>query len=308
MCTVSFSPSGTDSMTLTITKCRWLAVLLLIAAGFIAVHTLRRVSFHISEPIIRNGRGRRSLVLEAFELTAARARERLALDNGVSTDAFGSVDVSLPLPAAYLRIANGEGGGQLMKTFAGEELLRTYGKQCIVYGIGIAHTLLWEVKMAQLGCTVHAFDCTSDVAALSAEAASTGVTFHPWCIGKQRPFEGNNYAIKKDSIYAFYTLKEVMEKLGHQQVDVLKMDIEGFEWQILEEEIIPALSPPLQILFELHTEGAKKEFVPQQVVLGRDRKAVNRAFMQLHDAGYRVVSKELNGGDMACAEFALVLL
>ena len=44
-----------------------------------------------------------------------------------------------------------------MKSYAARELLKAYGKQCVVYGIGIADTLLWEAEMAKLGCTVHAF-------------------------------------------------------------------------------------------------------------------------------------------------------
>lgn len=82
----------------------------------------------------------------------------------------------------------------------------------------------------------------------------------------------------------------------------------GFEWGILQSEIIDGGSRPTQLLFELHTQRANPYFVPPNVVEGKDRASVNRLFLALHNIGYRVVSKEINGGDRACAEFALALV
>ncbi len=142
-----------------------------------------------------------------------------------------------------------------------------------------------------------------------------GVHFYPWCVGQKKPFEGNTYtAGHREDAFIFKSLREIMMELGHARLDILKMDIEGFEWTVLEQEVLPLAmttppqAAPLQLLFELHTEGANPRFVPQGVVKGRGRAAVNALFLSLLEAGYRVVSKEINGGDLACAEFSLVKL
>jgi hypothetical protein len=261
-----------------------------------------------------HGHGRRkelgSIILESFALTADQARHVLATDSGDPTSVFGSVDVSLELSPRYLSVAqNQHERDQLMKTFVGSEVFEDRG--CVVFAAGIADTLKWEAAMAALGCIVHAFDCTSDVAKMGTEAAATGVVFHPWCIGTRSSFGQSRYASAADnSTYVFRTLSEVMDLLGFARVDILKFDIEGFEWELFEGSLLPAATAqagPQQLLFELHTEGANPEFVPQHLVKGRGRLAVNSLFMALHDAGYRVVAKEVNPGDPACAEFSVAL-
>merc|ERR1712003_512187 len=55
-----------------------------------------------------------------------------------------------------------------------------------------------------------------------------------------------------------------------------------------------------------HTEGSKPIAVPPHLVEGKGYVEVNRLFLALHDAGYRVVSREMNEVDEKCAEFVLV--
>merc|ERR1712039_519870 len=113
------------------------------------------------------------------------------------------------------------------------------------------------------GCKTHAFDCTVDPA--SPVVAGKSFTFHNWCIGEEGAGfnAGNGYLRGKQRTVQFKKLSETMQLLGHNSVDVLKFDIEGYE-------------------------------------------EVNRLFLALHDAGYRVVSREMNEVDEKCAEFGLV--
>merc|ERR1719277_1594134 len=97
-----------------------------------------------------------------------------------------------------------------------------------------------------------------------------------------------------------------MTELGHTYLDVLKFDIEGFEWKLFETEILPSKRLPEQISFELHTQKASPYFVPQENVADKDFVAVNQLFLSLYQLGYRVSSKEVNNGDPACAEFVMV--
>ena len=84
------------------------------------------------------------------------------------------------------------------------------------------------------------------------------------------------------------------------------MDIEGSEWLILEEQL--ELVQPQQIFFELHTAESNPEFVPRELVKGKDRMAVNQLLLKLYDKGYRVIDKNLNIGDTSCAEISMVLI
>merc|ERR1712194_370636 len=96
----------------------------------------------------------------------------------------------------------------------------------------------------------------------------------------------------------FKTLADTMKQLGHKYVDFLKFDIEGFEWQLFETQILKskATASPEQIAFELHTEKANASFVPADNVKGKGYVQVNRLFKSLYDIGYRVTSKEVNPG------------
>jgi len=47
------------------------------------------------------------------------------------------------------------------------------------------------------------------------------------------------------------TLDKIMRKLGHEKIDILKMDIEGAEYEVIEDIIEKSIFPG-QILIEFH--------------------------------------------------------
>ena len=137
-------------------------------------------------------------------------------------------------------------------------------------------------------------------------------------------------------------MEEIRRRLGHSSssIDLLKFDIEGYEWDFIEDVLLRPLRPerrqpnhadqddvniqnvqqlqqqdenhdhdflPFQIAFELHTRGANRRFVPESISRNKGRKEVNQLFWDLyHLGGYRVVDKALNFGDKSCAEFVLI--
>ena len=74
--------------------------------------------------------------------------------------------------------------------------------------------------------------------------------------------------------------------------------------QEVGEDVIDTL--PQQLLMEIHTKWASPKAVPPELVRDADKQAVNSLFMMLFKLGYRVVNKEINIYDHACAEFSLV--
>lgn len=123
--------------------------------------------------------------------------------------------------------------------------------------------------------------------------------------------EGNLYSkatSKTEKDFKFLSLRETMQTLGHTKVDIFKFDIEGFEWKLLESEILNAPSDrylPNQLLFEVHLEGVTPLAVPPHLVKGKRRHQVNELILKLFNLGYRVVHKECNDPIVVC-ELALI--
>jgi hypothetical protein len=234
---------------------------------------------------------------------------------------FEAVQVELHLPVPLIDHIPVEGGAHEKGLFGGKNLVGMADmkkKGCVVYSLGVAGDSTFEQNMnSTIGCEVHAFDCTINANAKSVKGKS--FQFHEWCIGNSKDTEEKdidmsglegNY-LKGDNVgkqLVFKTLGQSMKELGHSSMDLLKFDIEGFEWQLFENELLKGSVKPKQISFELHTDGAKPWAVPKGNSDGKKNHEVNKLFLGLHKLGYRVVSKEVNLHDKACAEFVMVLV
>lgn len=262
-------------------------------------------------------RGLPPVAWRAFEALADQKRYKLEVGCGdtagpahpeVRGSVFEAVEISLPLQPPIIKHDPALGSGQGDKNIVGMNQMTRGGHRCIVYGMGIAHDPSFELQMQRAGCETHAFDCTVDPK--DPVVAGKPFTFHHWCIGQRSnvSFANNIYVHGQegDKQMQFKSLADTMAQLGHTYVDLLKFDIEGFEWKLFETEILSSKNPPEQISFELHTQKANPAYVPPSLVSDKGYVQVNRLFRSLHDKGYRVVSKELNSGDPACAEFVVL--
>jgi len=98
---------------------------------------------------------------------------------------------------------------------------------CVVYSIGSAGETSFEQEvLARTLCTLHAFDPTLTAQQAKEVAAVVGDrNFHSVGLGVDDGRLGTMPTKK---------LSTIMKDLGHEWVDVLKMDIEGGEWQVLK--------------------------------------------------------------------------
>mmetsp|Transcript_7304 Transcript_7304/g.18146 ORF Transcript_7304/g.18146 Transcript_7304/m.18146 type:complete len:984 (+) Transcript_7304:71-3022(+) len=193
--------------------------------------------------------------------------------------------------------------------------------ECVVFVAGISEDYLqesyFEKQMAKQ-CKVYAFDCT--VTDRSGKMADDGIDFSPVCIGsdqnanigsvyqEQHKVE-NELETNGNQNFKFRSLFELMEQKNITQLSMLKMDIEGHEWQLLEQltelwEKNESLLPD-QIAFELHTKYANEAYVPQELVGNKGRDEVNDLFSLLNEMGYYIISKDINQGDPSCSEFVV---
>eukprot|EP01038_Epipyxis_sp_PR26KG_P017193 gene17193-23691_t len=169
---------------------------------------------------------------------------------------FADLNIQLHIESKYVHLSSRPGGED--KYFVGPDYIKEIGKQYIVYSAGTAGYIDFEKYMASLGSSVYAFDCTD-----RKRVEWTEFSFYPWCIGQQpEQILSSAYHVNtniKPKHFLFYSLFAIMNKLHHHKVDMLKMDIEGYEWNLLYSEIINydknnTLSLPNQLLFELHTQ------------------------------------------------------
>ena len=169
---------------------------------------------------------------------------------------------------------------------------------CIVYSLGSRLDFSFEIDVVKrLGCVVHTFDCTVG----NPKGVPFGVSFHPWCVGGQ----DEQKIVSSDLGHQgetgqYYTLATIMSKFNHRNVDLLKMDIERYEFAVVDS--LQNGYIPLQIVFETHLQNAYGMW-------GRPvtEKEWNILWAKLRSLGYGVFSNEPNPLCRCCCEWSLLL-
>lgn len=112
----------------------------------------------------------------------------------------------------------------------------------IIYSFGSAKHQQFELSLIQLRPDAQIYTFEIDAAQLP-PMESRHPSIHYYNIGLGYAASTAGKTIK--------SLQTIMKELGHNYVDVLKMDIEGFEWEWLDHEV--AILPRIgQFLVELH--------------------------------------------------------
>ncbi len=143
----------------------------------------------------------------------------------------------------------------------------------IVYSLGVGDDIAFDLSIIErYGAEVHAFDPTpSSIEMLSKANLPDRFQFHPWAITaedgtlKFYPMirkDGNKSTMMStmipkdanvdDSIEVpAFCLSSITSRLGHTRIDLLKMDIEGAEYEVLEGLLASPIQPT-QLLVEFH--------------------------------------------------------
>jgi FkbM family methyltransferase len=164
------------------------------------------------------------------------------------------------------------------------------GPDSIVYSFGVGDNIAWELDLIErFGATVHAFDPTPASAAWVRRQALPD-KFHFWPLGIaghdgsccfRLPRRGSRFNYHPAPFgtgvgLPVRRLATIRADLGHERIDVLKMDVEGAEYAVLDDLL---KNGPLaaQVLVEFHHHFPG-------VGIG----ATVRAVAGLNAAGYRV--------------------
>lgn len=145
-------------------------------------------------------------------------------------------------------------------------------KQPIVYSFGIGEDLTFSEEMIdQFGAEVYAFDPTPksiEYVKKSKLFANSHFHFYPWGIsdrdGKTEFYlpENDDYVsgsvivhndVRKESIKVdMRSLKSIMSQLEHNNIDLLKMDVEGSEFEVIHSLSYSECEKVGQICLEIH--------------------------------------------------------
>lgn len=164
----------------------------------------------------------------------------------LGTFLFGLFTPSGPCPVRD-RVGNINDGG---KWTCAPELVRS-AERCIIYSFGVADDTSFEAAMIRgsRNCMVHAFDIAFDVLALAREDADIAPRINYKAVG----LAPDAYV---HGATTFLPLEQIMGELGHNYVDILKLDIEGAELNVGIQAFYAwaqaGRAPVGQLLVELH--------------------------------------------------------
>lgn len=182
------------------------------------------------------------------------------------------------------------------------------GAKSVVYSLGVGDSLDLDLDLIHhYNLTVHAFDPTpySEQWVANLELP-VNLVFHPWAAagadGSLRLYRRVNKrgrtskvmwtadseaADASDFVDApAYTIKTMMEKLGHERIDLLKIDVEGAEYEILDS-LGNVANLPTQLLVEFHHRFPG---------IGKQRTATS--IENLRKLGYRIFALSETGREI----------
>ena len=180
----------------------------------------------------------------------------------------------------------------------------------VVYSVGIGEDVSFDLALIErVGCVVHGFDPTPrSLAWVQSQALPERFVMHPWGLAErdgvasftppansahvshtllERPDHARIADARQPIELPIRRLSTLMAELGHTRLDVLKMDIEGAEYQVIDALVAGAIRPR-QILLEFHHQLPGIE-------LARSERAID----QLNAAGYRIFDIQPTGRELS---------
>jgi len=123
--------------------------------------------------------------------------------------------------------------------------------QCVAYSFGSNGIVNYELQLrARTGCDVHIFDPT--VSDDRIPTLPPGITFHKVGVS------GTTGEVKiGDSMFQVKSLADILAELGHTHINVLKVDIDAYEYALLRsmKESGALASLVDELLLEIHWQG-----------------------------------------------------
>jgi len=186
----------------------------------------------------------------------------------------------------------------------------TLTEGCIVYSIGGNNKWTFELDILQrTPCEVHTFDCTGPITRFT-KPTDPRIHFHHICLGSE-PKAGKELCRGIGKCGETWTLADMASKLGHNQIDLYKMDIEGFEWPVFQSLFHSDNKGddnahlPMQLLVEIHYKTQFSELGPRRKDFKYPKDIVDLQ-KNLLELGYFVTNRDDNRACKHCTELTLM--
>jgi Methyltransferase domain len=148
----------------------------------------------------------------------------------------------------------------------------TQAKPCIVYSFGIKDDFSFDQAMHEMGCQIHGFDPSPYGLASKSSYEAIGGEYHSFGLGLPdaqvlvAPFRWPGIGYLRDRNTDPWVLKRIptiMKELGHSSMTYLKVDVEGSEWDAIDDIIaakwgefaVEMHFPPKEYVIDTKTDG-----------------------------------------------------
>lgn len=174
-------------------------------------------------------------------------------------------------------------------------------KDSVVYSVGVGEDITFDLAMIKrFGCVMHAMDPTpKSIEFVKEQQTPAGFKMHAWGLAAadgeltfyppDNPDHISHTVLRRESTadrairVPVLRLATILGKLGHTRLDLLKMDIEGAEYDVIDD-LAASNYDITQLLIEFHHRFP-------QVGVEKTRRAIET----LNKAGYRIFSIAPNG-------------
>jgi len=198
------------------------------------------------------------------------------------------------------------------------KLREAHDTKCIVYSIGGNNQWAFEENMYDMSpCEIHTFDCTGPITRFRVPSRIRDrVHFHHVCMSNENQPAPAVAAVQKIGnpiMGEMWTLEKMQQQLNHTRLDLLKMDIEGFEWPIfdswpllLDYEESSKVKLPMQVLVEVHYRTQMAALKRNGSTYFRDSEDLVNLAERLLKIGYVVAVRDDNMECASCTELTLL--
>ena len=189
--------------------------------------------------------------------------------------------------------------------------------ESVVYSVGLGNDISFDRAIIQkYGVQVFGFDPTpTSLAYLATQQLPAQFCYFPYALAAEDgnlaffppPEKGHvSFSLlprtashlaptEKPVLVAARRLQSIMQELGHDHIDILKMDVEGAEYAILEEMLNSGIRPR-QLLVEFHHRFQSIGFAKTRAVIAA-----------LHGIGYRILTIGQAGLDYSFVDTRVAL-